>query len=383
LPLPGGLDQTQVFSSNHPEIVVGTGIALSTMPLPGEAHLTHAFQGEFEIFAHHQNRSGGRLHQAIVLHNPGPGPITVDVGPSGVFKTAEAMYMDLPFLKVARGWLSRLASGPGARTAGAVLRGEGNVPRGQIVIPPGAYHVLHTKSFLPFNEMTSQLRLRSSGPVHAALVFDRQSPTAESAAAMLASGRRLERSASDPPAENGRYGRVGGVQLGARWRGTLSNDSQNRFLLDGATREQTFLIDGVMKNTQGTGQDQAAPMLLRYPTSAVRSHANYGVEYSLEVPLHNGSDRPQKVQFLMDSPTAGNAVFLRAFRGLAAFDETDPSGQVRTNYVQVSQEPRERGSTPLHEVIVPPGSSRHLRVRLVYPADATPPQLLRIASGPA
>ncbi|MBM3268437.1 MAG: DUF3370 family protein [Candidatus Sericytochromatia bacterium] len=378
LPLPGGLDQVQVLSSNHPEIVVGTGISISTLPLAGEAHLPHAFQGDFEIFAHHQNRSGGKLYQAVLLHNPGPGPITVDVGTSASYDTASAMYLDLHFLKVGKGPLSRLSSGPGARTAGAILRGEGNLPRRQVVIPPGAHHVLHTRSFLPFNELTSQFRLKASGPVHAAVLFDRREPTAESAAAMLAAGTRLVRTQSDPPATDGRYGRVGGVQVGARWQGTLATDGAPRYVLDGTPEERAYLIDGVMKNTQGTGQDQAAPLLQRYPTSAVRSHANYGVEYDLKVPLENRSDRPQRVRFYMDSPTAGNAVFFRSFRGLLAFADQERG---RTSYVQLGQQPKERGATPLHEVVVPPGATREVRVRLVYPADATPPQVLRVVSG--
>jgi hypothetical protein len=380
LPLPGGLDRVQVLNSNHPEIVVGTGISISTMPLDGEAHLTHAFQGDFEIFAHHQNRTGGKLHQAVVLYNPGPAPVTVEVGTSASHDTLSAMYLDLPFLKVGKGPLSRISSGPGARTAGAILRGEGNVRRRTIEIPPGAYHVLHTKAFMPYNELTSQFRLKSSGPVHAAVLFDRREPTAEAAAAMLRAGTRLERTKSDPPATDGRYGRVGGVQVGARWRGTLATDEAGRYVLAGPASERAFLLDGVMKNTQGTGQDQAAPLLLRYPTSAVRSHANYGVEYDLTVPLENRSDRPQRVRFYMDSPTAGNAVFFRSFRGLLAFDDPKTG---RTSYVHAGQQPKERGTTPLHEVVVPPGVTREVRVRLVYPADATPPHVLRVASAPA
>ncbi|MBM3274410.1 MAG: DUF3370 family protein [Candidatus Sericytochromatia bacterium] len=379
LPLPGGLDHVQVLNSNHPEIVVGAGISISTLPLAGEAHLTHAFEGDFEIFAHHQNRSGGKLHQAVVLYNPGSAPVTVDVGTSASYDTASAIYLDLPFLKVGKGPLSRISSGPGAKTSGAILRGEGNVPPRKIEIPPGAYHVLHTKAFMPFNELTSQFRLKSSGPVHAAVLFDRREPTPEAAAAMLGAGTRLERTKSDPPATDGRYGRVGGVQVGARWQGTLTTEDGKRFVLPGPAQARAYLVDGVMKNTQGTGQDQSAPLLLRYPTSAVRSHANYGVEYELTVPLENRSDRPQRVRFYMDSPTAGNGVFFRSFRGLLAFEDREVG---RTSYVHVGQQPKERGTTPLHEVVVPPGATRELRVRLIYPADATPPQVLRVDASP-
>lgn len=55
--LPGSLDEVPVFNSNSPEVVQQDGILLSTFPPEGmanpEAHLNYAFNGRFDIFAHH------------------------------------------------------------------------------------------------------------------------------------------------------------------------------------------------------------------------------------------------------------------------------------------------------------------------------------------
>jgi len=84
----------------------------------------------------------------------------------------------------------------------------------------------------------------------------------------------------------------------------------------------------------------------------------------------------------MDSPTSGGNNLYRVFRGTFAI-ETRQGNEWKTQFVHVSQEPGGKGKIPLHEVKIPPGGVQDLRVRLVYPADATPPQLLRIKTTPA
>lgn len=381
--LPGGFDKVQVLQSNHPEIVVDTGIAVSTFPLEGEAHLPHTFQGDFEIFCHHQNRSGGKLHQGLVLANPGSTPVTVRVGTSASRNTAEGWWTDMPFFKVLKGMLSHITSGPGDRSASDMLRGHREVKAETVTIPPGQTIVLHSKSFGILNELTSQFRLNSDGPLHAAVVMDRQTVTPERAVQMLLEGKRLHRTGNDPDARPETYGRAAGVQEGARWLATLSNGPDpSAYVLGPEPSERAFLIDGVKFNTVGTGQNQAAPMLKRYPSAATHSHGNYGVEYELDLPLRNGSGKPQKVQLYMDSPTSGGANLNRVFRGTFAI-ETRRGQDWHTEYVHVSQEPGGKGKIALHEVKIPPGGVQDLRVRLVYPADATPPQLLRIKTAPA
>ena len=57
LPLPGRLDNTPLFHSNSPEVVLQSGILLSTFPPEGkaskEAHLAHPLSGRIDVFFHH------------------------------------------------------------------------------------------------------------------------------------------------------------------------------------------------------------------------------------------------------------------------------------------------------------------------------------------
>jgi hypothetical protein len=54
--------------------------------------------------------------------------------------------------------------------------------------------------------------------------------------------------------------------------------------------------------TLGTGQVQSAPMLVRYPDTAYRAHGNYGVLYSLTLPLLNNTGEPQTVTLAIQTP---------------------------------------------------------------------------------
>ena len=92
-PLPGQLDGVPVFNSNSPELVADPGILLSTFPPAGmatpEAHLDFAFDGRFDIFAHHVYKAADydeevpvlldSMYVGIVIHNPGDEAVTVRV----------------------------------------------------------------------------------------------------------------------------------------------------------------------------------------------------------------------------------------------------------------------------------------------------------------
>src|SRR5512146_303722 len=84
--LPGSLDDVPVFNSNSPEVVQQEGILLSTFPPEGmataSAHLNYAFNGRFDIFAHHIARGLNpddrrTLFLGVVVYNPGDEPVTV------------------------------------------------------------------------------------------------------------------------------------------------------------------------------------------------------------------------------------------------------------------------------------------------------------------
>jgi hypothetical protein len=135
---------------------------------------------------------------------------------------------------------------------------------------------------------------------------------------------------------------------------------------------------------------QTAELKAFYPGTAWAAHGNYGVEYDLTLPLRNGGLKPVQLQLALESPLKGDQAIggLRfkakpgppvMFRGtveVSGLDGPDgkPTGRQGFHLVQrVGQQGPALGSISLA-----PGGSRTLRVRLIYPADATPPQVLSL-----
>jgi len=84
--LPGQLDNIPLFNSDSPEWVKKEGILLSTFPPDGKkvpaAHLNFAFQGQFNLFAHHFSHTPlnfRTLYIGALLYNPRSEPVTVEV----------------------------------------------------------------------------------------------------------------------------------------------------------------------------------------------------------------------------------------------------------------------------------------------------------------
>ncbi|MEB3198617.1 MAG: DUF3370 family protein [Candidatus Sericytochromatia bacterium] len=385
LPLPGGLDQVPVLNSNHPEIIVGPGIAVSTLP-GGGPHLDYAFRGPFEVFTHHQNRSTQNLFQALVLHNPGKEPVTVKVGPSAASFTDAAPYRDHGPAPVPDPWGWR-SSGPGDVTASKFLRGERAILPETITLKPGETRVVHTQIIPPKNEATGQFRFSADGPVHGAVVIEDKVPTNANVKARLEAGKLLQRNPDDkiptPPGAPGQliFGRVAGVQTGAAWRATATNDEAGKaFRVTEEAQSRSYLIVGKRSNTLGTGQDHAAPLARRYDDTAYAAHGNYGVTYEVDLPLRNDAKTDREIRLHFDSP--GTPLPLsRVFRGPIAVDVTDAQGRTKTHIVHVSQKAGEMGEVPLFSLKLKPGEARAVKVRLVYPANSTPPHALRIETG--
>lgn len=385
--LPGALDSTPVLNSNHPEILHGPGIAVSTLPGPGEAHLDYAFRGPFEVFTHHQNRSGRDLYQALVLHNPSDKAVKVSVGASAATVTDQAPYRDHGAVP-ARDPFNWRASGPGDVAAGRFLHGRQAIAGPTLLLAPGETRVVHSLRLPPKNEGTGHFRFEADGPVHGAVVIEDAQPTQASVAARLAAGKLVARNPEDklptPPGAPGQliFGRVAGVQEGAAWRAHLTNDAAGEaYRVGDAPAEQGFLIVGKRSNTLGTGQDHAAPLLRRYDDTAYAAHGNYGVTYEVTLPLASDARSPRDVQLFFDSP--GKPLPLsRVFRGAIALDITGPDGRTRTEIAHVSQRAGELGGAPLATIRLQPGERQTVRARLVYPANSTPPHVLRVATGP-
>ena len=148
--LPGHLDTVPVFNSNSPESIQSEGILLSTFP-PGtmqvpSAHLNYAFNGPFDLFAHHVakglNADDTRtMYMGVVVYNPGDQPVTLNIVQAVSYLSQDAPFVDLP--AYVANPLGTVFAGPGSRTTTDILRGQ-RQPQWptQITIPPKRIQLL-------------------------------------------------------------------------------------------------------------------------------------------------------------------------------------------------------------------------------------------------
>ncbi|MCG9886319.1 MAG: DUF3370 domain-containing protein [Cyanobacteria bacterium] len=431
-PLAPGLDRIPVFNSNSPELVLRPGILLSSFPPTGlgpgsppfaapEAHLDFAFRDRFDLFAHHIARADPpedlrTLYLGVLAGNPGPEPVTVRLLRGASYLSQP----DAPFVPMAPWQLNpqgRIFSGPGDRAVATVLRGQRDetLPA-SVVVPPGGYALL-LNAPIPVRDLTPPLNGRSTllhlqgsaQPIYLASMAqfgggpdgDRP-PTLADWQTLLASGSLAgprDRAPSDPQIPGPLiYGRVAGIALGSRWTARLTDDqasgvsSGDRLTIPDAGQAISWGISTLAGGTLGTGQIQTAPLLRRYPDTAYAAHGNYGIAYDLTLPLHNPRDRPQTVELRLETPlkfdqpaanqprgldffkTPATATF---FRGSVRVRYRSDRGLPQTRYVHLVQT---RGSSgdPLVKLTLGPGQNRLVRVELIYPPDATPPQVLTL-----
>ncbi len=261
---------------------------------------------------------------------------------------------------------------------------------------------------LPSNGRSLLLQLESDRPVYAAtlamyaprtLEGEERAPTLQEWLRLLVNGR-LAGPRDIPPTNpeeyakgngDGRffYGRVAGVAIGSQWEAQAVDDSAAEFLTVPTPGEAiSYVISTVDYNTFGTEQIQSAPMLARYPDTAYRAHGNYGVHYKVRMPLRNQTDRQQRITLRLQTPLQDETLkqglrFLRNpadrifFRGTVRVQYETEEGQQRTRYVHVVQRQGEEGE-PILRLTLPPNSQQEVVVELIYPPDATPPQVLTV-----
>jgi hypothetical protein len=419
--LPGQLDNIPVFNSNSPELVLKEGILLSTFPgdnkqVP-EAHLNYPFQGRFDVFAHHVARAEPpedlrSLHLGILLHNPGTEPVTVNILQAASYLSQpDAPFIQLP--SFSRNILGNIFAGPGDRAVSDVLRGrrQETFPA-QIVIPPGQNKMLLNLP-IPVKELTPPLngrstlmRLNSSGKVYAAsmALFARQNADGSERAPTLAEWENVlqtgelstprDRVPTPLDATNqGRiYGRVAGVSQGSMWRSLVVDNPQARYLtIPQPGQAFSYPLSSLHGGRLGTNQIQTAPMLVRYPDTAYMAHGNYGIQYSLQLPLHNNTGNQQRVSVAVQTPIKednlskqGLRFFTNTapqvfFRGSVRVRYTDDQGNPRTQFTHLVQRRGQPGE-PLVLLNIPAGDRRLVEVDFIYPPDATPPQVLTVAT---
>ncbi|MEC4983445.1 MAG: DUF3370 domain-containing protein [Oscillatoria sp. PMC 1068.18] len=417
-PLSGQLNSVPVFNSNSPEVVLSEGILLSTFDKTkktnSDAHLNFPFQGRFDIFAHHIAKPPTpedlrTLYLGIILHNPTKETVTVDI-------LAAASYLsqpDAPFIKLpdqVPNNAGNVYAGPGSRVMNDILRGERqeNFPD-ELVIPPGESRMLvnlpiPVKTLIPpLNGRSTYVRLDSNGEVYAASLAmfapvdatgEERKPRLAEWEELLATGELVtprDRAPTPPNNTTGGiiYGRVAGVSQGSLWEATLTDNNRSEKLTIPASGEAfSYGISTLAGGRLGTNQIQTAPMLVRYPDTAYSAHGNYGVQYSLTLPLSNPTEVSKTVAVSLQTPIKQDILtqglrFLEPpasqvfFRGTVKISYDDEQGQLIDNYFHLVQQ-RGQQAKPLATLTIPPQETRKVKVDFLYPPDATPPQVLTV-----
>jgi hypothetical protein len=184
------------------------------------------------------------------------------------------------------------------------------------------------------------------------------------------------------------YSRVSGVQVGSTWTGRITDPG--KATLSAGQAPISWPISSLERGSLGTGQVQTAPLKAAYPGTAWAAHGNYGIEYNLVLPLRNNSQQPVILQLAFESPlksdppagglrfntTPSRAVMFRGTVEVSGLDnpEGKASGRERFHLVQRAGQP----GPVLGTISLAAGAQRQVQVRLIYPADATPPQVLSL-----
>ncbi|BCX12276.1 MAG: hypothetical protein KatS3mg067_1214 [Thermosynechococcus sp.] len=405
LPLPGALDQVPVFNSNSPEVVQRPGILLSTFPPEGkgtpQAHLNFAFRDRFDIFAHHiakplnpQNLT--TLYLGILAYNPSSEAVTVNlIYAASYLSQPDAPFRSLPSQQAND--LGQIFAGPGDRVMLDILRQrrQSGWPA-QVVIPARRYALIANLPIPvkgldpPLNGRSLLIRARSSGNIYLASLarFDNEPPTLEQWQQTLMTGELVtpRDRAPTPPNQGGKiiYGRVAGVALGSRWH----NPQQQPIPIPTGGTAFSYPISTLVGGRLGTEQIQTAPLVVRYPDTAYAAHGNYGVEYDLVLPLQNTSDRPQTIRLALqtpvkfDAPAPGLRFFAEPpnrifFRGSVRLRFRDDQGTPQSRIIHLVQRQGQQGDD-LVRLTLQPQEIRWVQFTMVYPPDATPPQVLTI-----
>lgn len=414
-PLPGSLDGVLVVNDNNPELITAAGILLSTFPAAGRAvlaaHLDVALEGRFDLFSHHvyagkPETQESTLWLAVVAEPRGGKPVTLRLlaGSTALSQSLDPSQPGAPFLPLPTlmpQGLSPVYAGPGSRVATELLsRQRTPLMPAQWILPPGG---LSTLLVLPIpvrgldpllNGRNLQLRLQSDGPLSMATLAafgpNDHPPPDGTWATLLAGGLSPREHLASPRGAPGpmTYSRVSGVQRGSVWSGRLTDPGKP--YLSAGRAPISWPIAALVRGTLGTGQVQTAELKAFYPGTAWAAHGNYGVEYDLSIPLRNTGLKPTTLQLALESPLKGDqplgglrfntlpakAVMFRGTVEVSGLDGSSarPAGRQGFHLVLRNGQP----GPALGTVTLQPGAERNLRVRLIYPADASPPQVLSL-----
>ena len=421
-PLMGNLDDVPMFNSNSPEIVQTEGILLSAFPPEGmahpQAHLNFPFQGRFELFTHHISKAPPpvdlrTLYIGAIAYNPTDQPVTIDILQGASYLSQP----DAPFYDAPNYTLNNdgaMYRGPGDRAMLDILRGRRQaIFPAQIVIPPKQSQMLMNIPIPvkeldpPLNGRSGLSRLRSDGKVYVATLslYARLNPDGTERAPNLEEWENILKKGelakprdvipTPPDLTEGafEYSRVADIQMGSQWFGRLTDSDRSEDLsIPKRGESYSYGLSLLQYGTMGTGQVQTAPIKVRYPDTAYSAHGNYGVQYNLTLPLQNPTSETQTVilsfqnPIKYDKPVGGLQFFEPLpddvfFRGSVRTRFRDDKGLAQTRYVHLVMRRGERGKS-LVTLTMPPSDRRVVQFDFLYPADATPPQVLTVTTTP-
>ena len=411
--LPGQLDAVLMVNDNNPELIKEDGILLSTFPDGGDASISVDLSGRFDLFSHHvyagtDETLDSTLWLALLMAPIGDEDVTLTLieGSTSLSQATQPGQTAAPFLPLPplmRETNDVIAAGPGSRVAGDLLKGREAPelsPRRWTLKPGSPTVVLQlpipVQGLDPLlNGRNLQLRLHSSAPVAlttlAAHGDGHQAPNVQDLIDLLSSGELSGKEHNPTPrGSKGKiiYSRVSGVQIGSRWQTRLTDPGSTTLSIQ--NEPVSWPISSLERGSLGTGQVQTAELQALYPGTAWAAHGNYGVEYDLTLPLKNSGAAAQTLSLALESPLktdqASDALRFRSslsgpvmFRGpveVVGLDDADGSPYGRQTVHLVLRQGQEGAS--LGQVTLKPGEARDVRIRLIYPADATPPQVLTV-----
>jgi hypothetical protein len=414
-PLPGGLDRVPMVNDNNPELITAPGILLSTFSGEGRgvpsAHLDRPLEGRFEVFSHHvyagrPESLDSTLWLALVAAPRGREPVRLRLrsGSTALSQSLDPSQPAAPFLPLpdllTQG-LTPVYAGPGGRVATELLEDSRSplLPQGWSLAPgritPLVVLPLPVRGLDPLlNGRNLQLRLESDGPVDLATLAafgpsDRP-PDPAVWERLLEGGLSPREHTPTPRGSSGPivYSRVSGVQQGSRWRGRITDPASATLPVSRAPI--SWPISSLQGGSLGTGQVQTAELAAFYPGTAWAAHGNYGVEYDLTLPLRNDTSAAVTLKLALESPVKtdrpqgglsfrvppSRAVVFRGTVEVSGLDGPDGRPLGRRGFHLV-QRAGQQGPA-LGTVTLAPGQRRDLQIRLLYPADATPPQVLSL-----
>jgi hypothetical protein len=372
-PVQGKLTGGALHITDNPESFSTPGVLGSTIAgIPGRGDNRHTFNGSAQTFSLAQNRTGVPQRFSNVFHNQSDQPATVKVKGTVYMPTVTTVDGAIPpTYKKDGGFRGPQAIASSSLASG--VNGKNGYFEKTIVVPPGKSISLTDTYHPPGAEVFSRLEIEAKSASGAAVPF---SLATVSSPKSLASGdfakiEKGEMAAAGKPenfaparAEKGELGRPNGVIVdGGTFVGGRSIDV-------GTTAKTGDLFMATrFKNAGSTteiGKLSKVPGNLDGTPAAKTDEGNYGVKYKLSYPLHNSSDRPQRVDIRLTAPhTTGS--------------KHHPVGgemttAVKVNGVVIPARVDQRGEgTLLGTVVIPPGATQDVNFEMTNFGNNFPP----------